>query len=240
MPRKQSTAAKMARAVQQNTGQKYTAALRDMECESPYRALAWELRAANFSATEHAPALDDYFAAEDEERQRLEPLEKAAREAEAAWWEASAGTSRAELAALERAYRAAAAALPETNEDNLFEDQQILAYWIFIALRHVGAGHGGPRVAHATASALDLFTFNSFDTADWVRRRWLADATQRLELSGPNTQAAVAARNAAAALAHAFRMPHCGDEDWFACARALDQAAGKEHKWKQGPPPFTP
>jgi len=235
MPKKQPTPAKVARAVQRNTGQKYTAALREAECKNPFRALARELRAAGFSATEHAPALDDHLDAEHEESQRLEPLEKAIQEAEAALHEAPAGTSRAELGALERALRAAEAAHPgyDYDHDNPFESQQIRAYWIFHALRHVGAGHGGPRFAHVTAAALDFLTADSLLAADWVRHRWLAEATQ-LKLSGPNTQAAAAARKAAAALAHAFRIPFRGDEEWFACARALDQAAGNDHRWATG------
>lgn len=223
MPKKQRSAAKKARAIQRATGQNYTTALRSVVAENPARLLAAALRAAGFTETDTAAALDDHLDAEKAAARAAKPLWAAYDRA----WEtrdsAAVGTSRREMHRLDDAVAEAAAALPVYDNDP-FEHEQILVYWIFIALRHIGSGHTEHGLAQAAATVLERLASRSDVTADAIRRSWLIQAIA-LELTGPQTPAAGLARTAALTLRTACNTPFRGDEEWLACAALIKCAA---------------
>lgn len=212
MPKKQSTAAQIARAVQKTTGQKYTAALRGAEAPDPIRALGAALHRAGL--TKDAQYMDSMAVWQDE----TDRLWSIVSEAEEAYKEPASPLSSSELRERRRAYLQADVALRVHCEGVTFHEGEELLLCVFRALKHAAVRPDAGWLAAAAGDALCTVDFEF--GADVVRHLCL-DASG---LRSPGTASAVLARAAARAMAAASMLPTRNKEQWGACVDLLRTA----------------
>ncbi|MEY2229360.1 hypothetical protein [Streptomyces sp. BF23-19] len=213
MPKKQTRAAQLARQIQAVTGLRYTDCLKMCEpTESIWSQLACALQAAGL-----AEAAD-----------RLRAIDAVTTEA-GTWFDAGGKVEQlfyyTDHSRVKRTYdaceEAAEAALSRAGFEMYSDTPDAEAYHAaFLALSRAGTLPDGRALAH---TALDVFADDPTWCSDVIRTRGRDPFTYETAagLTGPETPTAVAAREAARAMARAAAIRFKGDEEWYEAAEIM-------------------
>jgi hypothetical protein len=209
MPKFQSLAARVARQIQAASGMKYTRALRLFAPVQEELDLAAELRTAGLTG-----------AADNLTRITLTRAEswmwiEAYAEIESEFFD----TDLKRVRTMETVCQEAAGEVMrrEGFESTGYEPSAEAYHTAFLALSHAGAVPDGQRLASA---AIGVFDADPLECSDIIRSSGRRPFTydSAVQLTGPGTPTAVAARKAARALAAASQVPERGDKEWCAAA----------------------
>ncbi|MFC5218846.1 hypothetical protein [Streptomyces coerulescens] len=217
MPKKQPFAAKLARQIQAATGLAYTDCIKMYQPgeNEDWIVLARELRAAGLVDT--ADNLLNIAVVSAESAAWLEAVEQI----ESAFYDiAHARVKRVSRVCMD----AFEAVLSRAGfEMYSFDTSAEVYHCAFLALARAGAMPDGRALARA---ALDVFHDDPLYCSDVVRSRGRAPFTYETaaSLTGPDTPFAIAARQAARAVAAASAVRTGGDEGWYEAAEHMVEA----------------
>ncbi|WP_331726574.1 hypothetical protein [Streptomyces sp. NBC_00280] len=216
MPKFQKRFAGVARQIQATTGISYTDALRLPQLDRDELLLAEELRTAGLADAAAILTGVTFICAEST------AWYDAFGEVESAYYESDPQRVKRAGEACRGAAEAVMrrAGFPEAD----YEPEAEVLHAAFLALCQAGTVADGGRLARA---ALGVFDRDPLMCSDIVRSRGRVPFTYPTasELTGPDTESALAARKAARAMAAASRVQKSGDEEWYEAAQLMVAAA---------------